>query len=65
MKSAYERPLTGSTAPAREETISYHQERTRTILDGLCRGAGGAHEYSFKRVYPPLVNSGPETALTR
>ena len=35
----------------------------RTILDGLCRGAGAAREFSFKRVYPPLVNSGPETAV--
>jgi hypothetical protein len=35
----------------------------RTILDWLYRCAGAAHEFSFERVYPPLVNFAPETAL--
>jgi hypothetical protein len=32
-------------------------------LDGLCMGAGAAHEFSFKRVYPPLVTQGRRRPL--
>jgi hypothetical protein len=58
-------PLTGSTTPVMRESPSkkqfpYYQERMRSILDGLCRAA--AH-VPFKRVFPPLVNTGPETVL--